>query len=289
MTTSVLSSPRIAWPSFALTAAALGAWIGGIALGVSAAAPWPLAALVCWAAAYAAFTPLHDASHRSVTRARWGNELVGRLAGLPLWAPLPAFRFLHLEHHKHTNEGAADPDGWSGGPWRLTLPLRWLTLDLHYYAFYLRTERPRREKAEVVLTLGGQVAIAAALVALGHGRELLLFGLLPSRLAIGTLAFAFDWLPHRPHVITAKQDRLRATLAFEGRLLCWLTFGQSLHLVHHLYPGVPFYRYAAVWRDRVKAMRDAHYAALAASEPQRTTTGTTTGAALASAGRSAAA
>jgi fatty acid desaturase len=30
--------------------------------------------------------------------------------------------------------------------------------------------------------------------------------------------------------------------------------------VHHLYPGVPFYRYATVWHARVKAMRDAYFA-----------------------------
>jgi beta-carotene hydroxylase len=257
---TLLSSPRIAWPSLLVTAAALTGWIGGLALGASGALAWPWAVLLCWASAYAAFTPLHDASHRVVTRARWGNELAGRLAGLPLWAPLPAFRYLHLEHHKHTNEGAADPDGWSGGPWRWTLPLRWLTQDLHYYAVYLRAKRARGEQLEVVATLGAQVAAAIALAALGYGRELVLFGLLPSRLAMGTLAFAFDWLPHRPHTITAKEDRMRATLAIEGRLWCWLTFGQSLHLVHHLYPGVPFYRYAAVWHAKVKAMRDAHFA-----------------------------
>ena len=83
---------------------------------------------------------------------------------------------------------------------------------------------------------------------------------LPSRLAIATLAFAFDWLPHRPHVVTAREDRMRATLIIEGRLWCWLTFGQSLHLVHHLYPGVPFYRYATVWRERVKAQLAAYRA-----------------------------
>jgi fatty acid desaturase len=25
--------------------------------------------------------------------------------------------------------------------------------------------------------------------------------------------------------------------------------GQSLHLVHHLFPGVPFYRYDRVWQS----------------------------------------
>lgn len=259
-----LSAPRVAWPSLAVTAVALAGWLGCLALGASGALPWPLAVLGCWAAAYAAFTPLHEAAHRVVSRARWGNELVGRLAGIPLWAPLPAFRYLHLEHHKHTNEPGADPDAWSGGPLRWSLPLRWLTQDLHYYVVYLRAGRPRAELAETAATFALQAAAMAAALALGYGLELLLFGLLPSRLAIATLAFAFDWVPHRPHVVTAKQDRMRATLAIEGRLWCWLTFGQSLHLVHHLYPGVPFYRYATVWHARVKAQLAAYRAQRAA-------------------------
>lgn len=255
-----LSAPRVAWPSLLVTAVALAGWLAALGLGAVGQLPWPLAVLACWAAAYAAFTPLHEAAHRVVTRRRWGNELVGRLAGVPLWAPLPAFRYLHLEHHKHTNEPGADPDAWSGGPWRWSLPLRWLTQDVHYYAVYLRAGRPRGELVETMATFALQGGAAAVAIALGYGRELLLFGLLPSRLAIGTLAFAFDWLPHRPHVVTAKEDRMRATLIIEGRLWCWLTFGQSLHLVHHLYPGVPFYRYATVWRERVKAQLAAYRA-----------------------------
>lgn len=60
-------------------------------------------------------------------------------------APFPAFRFVHLEHHKHTNDPALDPDHYrcvrvphsdqgatsvrerSGEGPKVLLPLHWLT------------------------------------------------------------------------------------------------------------------------------------------------------------------
>jgi fatty acid desaturase len=49
---------------------------------------------------------------------------------------------------------------------------------------------------------------------------------------------------------------MRATRAGDPRGLAGgvayaMTLGQSVHLVHHLYPGVPFYRYRRVWDARV--------------------------------------
>jgi fatty acid desaturase len=243
---SLLSAPRVAWPTLVVFVAALAAWIAGIALVDESL---PIAIALATAGAYAAFTPLHEAAHRSLARAPWVNAIVGRLAGVPLFGPFAAVRYIHLEHHKHTNEPDADPDHWSGrGPVWLR-PLRWLTQDLHYYAVYVRRarRRPVREQLEVAATLAAFVGIAIALAATGHGRAVLFGWVVPGRLAIGVLAWAFDYLPHRPHVVTAKQDRYRATRAVEGKLVFAATFGQSLHLVHHLYPGVPFYRYGAVY------------------------------------------
>jgi beta-carotene hydroxylase len=239
---TVLTAPRIAWPTLALLAGALAVWSLGIALGGIAGL------LLATLGAYVAFTPMHDAAHRSIARARWVNELAGRLAVIPLFGPFPAIRTIHLTHHKHTNEPDLDPDHWSGRGPRILLPLRWLTQDLHYYALYVRMRRPRAERLESYLTLVLLVAIAIALAATGHGRTVLLGWLLPARLAIGVLAFAFDFLPHRPHTTPARIDRIAATHVFPGPLKYAASLGQSMHRVHHIYPGVPFYRYAAIWR-----------------------------------------
>jgi beta-carotene hydroxylase len=243
---TVLSAPRIAWPTLFVLVAALALWAIAFAL----PGPAPLAIALATLAAYAVFTPLHEAAHRSLARPRLVNEIAGRLASIPLLGPFPAVRYLHLEHHKHTNDPAADPDHYSGrGPAWLR-PLRWLTQDLHYYATYAVRRRPLRERIEVIATLLVMYGTAIALTAMGHGRAVLLGWLLPARLAVGILAWAFDYLPHRPHVVTAREDRYRATHAVPGRWLAIASFGQSLHLVHHLYPGVPFYRYGEVYREK---------------------------------------
>jgi fatty acid desaturase len=63
------------------------------------------------------------------------------------------------------------------------------------------------------------------------------------------LAFAFDWLPHVPHQSRERWQHTRAVLfpkPIRG-LMDQLLLGQSYHLIHHLYPRVPFFRYRAVF------------------------------------------
>lgn len=244
---AALTLVPVAWPTLALTAVALGGWLWALLAALSGVTPWITLPVATWCA-FAAFTPMHDAAHRAVTRRRWPNELVGRLCSVILTAPFPAFRCVHLTHHKHTNEPGLDPDLWSGQGPRWALPLRWLTQDLHYYVVYLRVGRPRREVWETLGSVAAIYGLAAALIATGHGQAALLCWLIPARLAIGLLACTFDYLPHRPHTITGKADRYQATSVRPTPWLTPILLWQNYHLIHHLYPAVPFYRYGRVWR-----------------------------------------
>ena len=64
------------------------------------------------------------------------------------------------------------------------------------------------------------------------------------------LSFSFDYLPHKPHFVLASENPYRATRLFADPLLTPIFLYQNYHLVHHLYPGIPFYRYARVWREK---------------------------------------
>ena len=243
----LLSAVPLAWPTVALSLGCLAVLttVGLLAgTGRLPAGPAVLLQTVC---IFASFTPMHDATHHGVSRTEWLNETVGWLSSFPLLVPFPAFRHIHLTHHKHTNHPTLDPDMWSGrGPAWLR-PLRWLTQDGHYYRHYVGTGRPRKEKALVALSMMVGGALMVFFCATGHGLDLLLFWVLPARLAICLLAFAFDYLPHRPHQVLAADDRFRATSVFENRALVPILLWQNYHLVHHLYPAVPFYRYGVVW------------------------------------------
>ncbi len=53
---------------------------------------------------------MHEASHRSLFRTRWLNDVVGRwLCGAPMWTRIDTYREHHMKHHAYTNTNR-DPD-----------------------------------------------------------------------------------------------------------------------------------------------------------------------------------
>ncbi|WP_437567078.1 fatty acid desaturase [Sorangium sp. So ce542] len=250
LASGLLQTRPIEWPTLALFAGSYALFAASVYAGVAGLVSTVPAVLGAAVAAYAVFTPMHEAAHRSLARSALLNGVVGRLSGLLLMAPFLAVRHFHLEHHKHTNDADRDPDHWSGrGPWYL-LPLRWATQDLHYYYLFLRSyhAQKRSERIETIATLAAMFAIVALAFGLGHGELALLYWIVPARLAIFFLAFAFDYLPHYPYETTAAQNRYRATRAIDSALFNVVLFGQTYHLIHHLYPAVPFFRYRTVWK-----------------------------------------
>jgi beta-carotene hydroxylase len=187
-----LTIPNVAWPTLVLASVALGLLVGGLAM-VFAESPW-LGIVTMTIATYWAFTPMHDAAHRGVSKSVALNAVIGRACALTLFGPFSAFRYVHLEHHKHTHDDAKDPDYWSGRRPAWLLPLRWVTQDLHYYAVYLRAGRPPRETVEVVLTLVAQLGIVTWLALNGQG-VLALAWVVSSRLALGVLAIRSTTCP----------------------------------------------------------------------------------------------
>ena len=254
--------PAVAWPTVALWAGSLTAWVGATLLALAAldgaVSRWWLVATVAVHAlvTFTMFTVLHEATHHAAGRLRGVNEVLGRVS-VPFvvaWSTFPLVRFIHIEHHRHTNEDVlTDPDAWvEGGPaWQR--PLRWLAIDGWYFRFYgprMRV-RPRREVAGELATLAVVVAGAAALVATGHGLALVVIYLLPQRIGVGVLAWWFDWLPHHDLGVTARTDRFRATRVRVGRewLMTPVMLYQNYHLVHHIHPTIPFYRYVRAWEN----------------------------------------
>lgn len=245
--------PPLALPTVGLFVAGLGLWFGSGALYIAGVWPWPLSTLLNWGAAFGLFTVLHEASHRTVSTRDWVNVWMGRVSAFfldPL-AGFQLFRFVHMQHHRFTNDLEHDPDYFTshGGKW--TLPLRWATLDLKYLRYYLPklASRPRREVAEAVVTWLLFAAIAVAAIVAGYGFELLVLLIIPSRLAVLTLGWSFDYLPHHG-LHHDKVDQMKLTRNRIGleRLLTPLMLYQNYHLVHHLHPTIPYYSYIRVWR-----------------------------------------
>jgi beta-carotene hydroxylase len=80
--------------------------------------------------------------------------------------------------------------------------------------------------------------------------EVLFLWLIPTRIMGWLICLVFMYLPHVPHTIKDKDAPYQATLMRQGWewLLTPVMMYQNFHLVHHLYPTVPFYRYKKVWQ-----------------------------------------
>lgn len=255
--------PVMAWPTAALYVGTLALFAvemaGVLVWDLSRWLTVPMGAAVT----FLMFSVLHESTHHAISTNTWVNNAFGHLSVLLVvpWAPYALVKFIHIEHHRNTNESKSiDPDAWceEGPAWQL--PLRWATIDLWYVVFYLRRlpDRPRREVAATfavfTAVIGGFVAVAAA----GHGSALLWGFLVPQRFGMLVLAWWFDYLPHHGLTVTQREDKYRATRVRVGGegLLTPLFVYQNYHLVHHLHPSIPFYRYVRAWKRNEQAYLD---------------------------------
>jgi|tagenome__1003787_1003787.scaffolds.fasta_scaffold20989002_5 phenylacetate-CoA oxygenase/reductase PaaK subunit len=249
----------LAWPTVGVFTIALTLFAAGTWAALDHSLPRGLTIAMNAAACFAMFTVLHDASHYSISSERWVNSLFGRLA-MPFVSPaisFPGFGFIHIEHHRHSNDDDHDPDTFaSHGTW-WQLPFRWAAMDVSYLDYYARNlrRRPRAELIETGMLMTATAAGIAAAIATGTIWMVAVIYLIPERIAMTVLAWWFDWLPHHGLEDTQRENRYRATRNRVGMewLFTPLLLSQNYHLVHHLHPSVPFYRYIATWKRNEEA------------------------------------
>lgn len=250
--------PPIAYPTLVLTLCCISIelYVGQLLLSGTIA---PVTAtIINTIVIFAVFTPMHDASHGSIATVKSGhrylNDLIGVLSGLCFPIPYYAFKFLHLLHHKYTNDPINDPDSFAGVGPVYVLPIRWMLMELKQYTNYFPRilQRPPLERYITLATIVGYLMVIFTAYRAGLGTEILYGWILPGRIAVTLLAFAFDYLPHRPHDVPRSVSDYQATcvLSVVGDWTTPLTIPllyQNYHNIHHLAPYVPFYYYASIW------------------------------------------
>lgn len=197
-------------------------------------------ALVCL---YCFYTVSHEAVHGNAHPDRGINLWLGRVAAAIEGLSFPLFRIIHLQHHAFTNDSVRDPDFVIGRRPRWLLPLWTLVRLLHDNHFMLRRklwDGRRRQLVEHLLTMALQSLVIAGCVLAGKGMFLLFAWLGPMVVAGALLEITGAWAVHYPHVAT---HPLESTRMFRGRLLQVLMLNQNYHLVHHLWPRIPWFRY----------------------------------------------
>lgn len=246
--------PPLSWPIVGIFTLALAVFVGAGVAAVNDVAPAVATIAAASVAIFMMFTVLHDASHYSISSHRWVNVAFGRVAMLFV-SPLisfSAFSFIHIEHHRNTNDDHSDPDHFVSAATYWQLPFRFPIMDVPYIGCLVRNikRRPRAEVVETAFLMSATVAAIVAAAVSGHLWMFAVIYLIPSRVAMIVLAWWFDWLPHHDLDDTPSENRYRTTRNRMGSewILTPLLLSQNYHLVHHLHPSIPFYRYVAAWR-----------------------------------------
>jgi len=260
-------SPAVAWPTLALAVVLPATLIGVIALGLARVLPlWactPVLALV----SYAHYTLVHESIHGNVVAspksAYWINTVVGWIGSLGLGAGWPALQRTHVLHHSHTNS-ERDPDVmWKGsfvqllGKWALSVSTSLIPLGAMRFISPSRYRRigtilSPSEIAQMSAVTLFTVALLVAALATGRFADWLMLWFLPTRLAVLILNIFFQWLPHHPFDRTERYLNTRISLWPGG---AFVLLQQNLHLMHHLWPSVPFYNYARLFHRLRRVLR----------------------------------
>lgn len=213
--------------------------------------------------AFGSYTPLHEALHGNVGSKSlgWVNRVTGVLASWLFLHNYSLQRQTHLSHHTNLNDPDKDADHWVAGKSWWSVSLRCLTIVLSHYAIGYRISEGRIIVAAVVENLVPVVALS--ILGWFVGWKIAILGaLLPAIIGSALLGFFFDYLVHTPYVhgVTERYKNTRVYLVpvpLRGLVTC-LWFAQNYHLIHHLYPWVPFYRYSNAFdavRPLLEAMR----------------------------------
>jgi len=198
---------------------------------------------------------LHEVVHNAVVAGKPAvNRVLGWLYAFPSGISRGQFTRWHLDHHAQLGDSLADPKRHHLSPKRNARWLKALYPTPALFFIYFRAaaretatypaELRARIRRERLVTIGGQLAILGALIALA-GPWLAFkvymvpyFLVFPVAFVLNRLGQHYDIDPTDP----ARWSTLMAPSRFWDFFYLWSTY----HLEHHYFPGVPFYNLRAL-------------------------------------------
>lgn len=252
----------VAWPSVVLACAIIGTFALVCTLGAMRIIPLWLGLIINSLVLYASQTPLHEACHGNIAgrdgRWMWLNHLVGIACGAILLHEYKAFRHMHLMHHRETNDDDLDPDHWLKVKNPLAVLFRCFTIVPYYHHFFfhkiaLNPKEPGNfaTTAHVIAMYFVLYGIAFWLCVFGYWREVLMLWLGPHWIGSAIIIYFFAYIPHKPHDIKERylNTRIHKVDGPWAKLVNWSYLFQNYHLIHHLFPRIPFYLYPEAFKD----------------------------------------
>jgi fatty acid desaturase len=230
-------------------------FIGATWLTMAGVIPMWLGALANTIFIYSLYTVVHEALHSNISSRtkslRWLDTVAGVIACVPLWLHYHQHKRQHMQHHAHTNE-ETDPDIYAKGSFLVWVFLRAPAALLSYfnpvqqYWDCKRFQCMRRDYVYTSLSFSAYAAIVIGLIAAGYGREVLFLWFVPWWIGQTVMLTFFTWTPHHDHSETGRYRNTRVSL-FPGAN--FLLQGQNYHLIHHMIPSIPYYRYKSTFDE----------------------------------------
>lgn len=241
---------------------------------------YPLALLVIGSRQRALATVLHEASHRTLATSRVLNRLLGTyFSGYLVFQSWDAYVQSHvINHHARLGNPDKDPDYQyyiETGIFLerkkkefiakyLVRPLfclnAWATVK-YLLRNRLLNMKDRGELLKIVLSHVVLACIGSYFVGL---KFYLLYWLLPYVTTFQIITWFIELAEHYPIVKFAKTDLHASRNRFSHPLEAFFTsvHGENFHLIHHLFPGVPFWK---MQQAHAILLKDAEYARLNAA------------------------
>lgn len=257
---------RSEWPTWGLVAGVYASWLL-LVLAWPLLGYWTLPPLILVVVLHQSLQ--HELIHGHPTRWPRVNALLA-YPPLGLWFPFPLYRDSHLAHHRRENLTDPDLDPESryvgGEVWerrgQAGRALLWLdktllgrvlvgpVLSLHGMLEF-EVRRCRRGERGVQGVWLIHLTLCTGLLLAIHGLSGMPLAVYVLGVAWPALALALirSFYEHRPALDPAQ----RCVLNESGGALRWLFLNNTLHLVHHDLPGLPWYLIPRVYRARRSA------------------------------------
>jgi beta-carotene hydroxylase len=183
-------------------------------------------------------TVIHDACHNVAHRNRIINAVLGHGSAVMLCFSFPVFTRVHMQHHANVNDPDNDPDhvvSTMGPLWLINARFLY-----HEIYFFQRRLWRKYELLEWILARSFLLLIVFLGYHYGFIGYIFNFWFVPLAIVGLALGLFFDYLPHRPF---QERDRWKNARVYPSPVLNLLIMGQNYHLVHHLWPSIPWYNY----------------------------------------------
>ena len=250
----------VAWPTIILGLLLAGSYFATVALALTGTLSLTLAVPLVAAITYFSYTVLHDSAHGSINgnvkSLRWINEVLGYLAAWILMIPLTAHRHEHMAHHRFTNDESRDPDFHIGGMHNSPLSAASATVkasisQFSYYSKHRWSQASGKQNLYLCLEVAAALIPRLAVLGAGYWMEGLALFVLAWLIGATVLLYLFAHIVHRPHQQVGRYVDT-STILLRGPLnrpMTALWMFQNYHSIHHLFPRVPFYKYAKLYAD----------------------------------------